>query len=66
MGSGFDHPLATRRCFGYGRTEGRMSKQKINATHYEDIPVYGNGAKRAEHRVNAIIETPKIAGTNMP
>jgi len=36
-----------------------MSKQKINATHYEDIPVYGNGAKRAEHRVNAIIETPK-------
>jgi hypothetical protein len=43
-----------------------MSKQKINATHYEDIPVYGNGAKRAEHRVNAIIETPKIAGTNMP
>lgn len=33
--------------------------KSINATHYERIPAYPSRAKKREHVVNAVIETPK-------
>lgn len=36
-----------------------MSKNAINATHYDRIPAFRSDEKQAEHVVNAIVETPQ-------